>query len=75
MDPLSEAGLQGLAAETSLATHKHSFSIFRWKTLHNFQEGESKNTKCKPWLQKDGASGKASHLPYIATWVSLEGNL
>ena len=75
MDSLREAGLQDEVAGTSIATLKHSSSIFRWKTLHNFQEGESKNTKCKPWLQKDGASGKASHLPYIATWVSLEGNL
>ena len=74
MDPLSEAGLQGLAAETSLATHKHSFSIFRWKTLHNFQEGESKDTKCKPCLQNIGASSKDSYPPFIATWASLEDN-
>ena len=74
MDPLREAGLQDEVAGTSLATRKHSSSIFHWKTLHNFQEGESKNTKFKPWLQKDGASGKASHPPYIAAWASLEDN-
>ena len=28
LDPLREAGLQGLVAETSLATRKHSSSIF-----------------------------------------------
>ena len=65
-DPLREAGLQGLAAETSLATRKHSSSIFCWKTLHNFQEGKSKNTKCKPWLQKVGASSKASYPLFLA---------
>ena len=41
MDPLIEAGLQDLVVETSLATRKHSSSIFCWKTLRNFQEGES----------------------------------
>ena len=66
MDPLREAGLQGLAVETSLATRKHSSSIFCWKALHNFQEGESKNTKYKPWLQKVGASGKASYPPFYS---------
>ena len=48
MDPLREAGLQGLAAETSLVTCKFSSSIFCWKALCKFQEDESKNTKCKP---------------------------
>ena len=66
MDPLREAGLQALAVETSLATRKHSSSIFCWKALHNFQEGESKNTKYKPWLQKVGASGKASYPPFYS---------
>ena len=74
MYPLREAGLQGLAVETSLATRKYSSSIFCWKTLHNFQEGKSKNTKCKPWLQKVGASGKSSYPPLIAVWASLEDN-
>ena len=74
MDPLREAGLQDEVAGTSLATRKHSSSIFHWKTLHNFQEGESKNTKCKPWLQKNGDFGKASHPPYIAARASLEDN-
>ena len=58
VDPMRAAGLQGLAAETSLATHKHSSSIFCWKALCKFQEGESKNTKYKPWLQNAGASSK-----------------
>ena len=51
MDPMRAVGLQGLAAETSLATRKYSSSIFCWKTLRNFQEGESflnKNTNCEP---------------------------
>jgi hypothetical protein len=74
MDPLREARLQDLAAETSFVTRKLSSSIFCWKTLHKFQEGESKNTKCKLWLQIVGASGKASHPPYIAMWASLEDN-
>ena len=48
MDPLREAGLQDEVAVTSLVTRKFSSNIFFWKTLHKFQEGESKNTKCKP---------------------------
>ena len=51
MDPMREVGLQGLPVETSLSTHKYSSSIFCWKTLHNFKEGESflnKNTNCEP---------------------------
>ena len=74
MDPLREAGLQSFAAETSLATRKYYSSIFCWKKLHNFQEGESKNTKCKTWLQKVGASSKAYHPPYIAAWALLVDN-
>ena len=74
MDPLREAGLQDEVAGTSLVTSKFSSSIFCWKTLHKFQEGESKNTKGKPWLQIVGASGKASHPPYIVAWASLEDN-
>ena len=74
MDLLRVEGLQGLAVETSLATRNHSSSIFCWKTLNKFQEGKSKNTKCKPWLQKVGASGKASYPPLIAAWASLEDN-
>src|SRR6185312_8903193 len=73
MDPLREAGLHDEVAETSLVTRKFSSSIFCWRTLHKFQEGKSKNTKGKPWLQIVGASGKASHPPYIAAWVSLGG--
>ena len=51
MDPLREAGLQDEVAGTSLVTRKFSSIIFCWKTLYNFQEGKSKNTKGKPWLQ------------------------
>ena len=58
MDPSREARLQGLATETSLVTRKLSSSIFCWKGLYKLQEGESKNTKCKPWLLNDGAPGK-----------------
>ena len=36
MDPLREAGLQDEVIGTFLATRKHSSSVFRWKTLHNF---------------------------------------
>ena len=66
MDLLRVAGLQGLAVETSLATRKYSSSIFCWKTVHNFQEGENKNAKCKLGLQKVGASGKASYPPFYS---------
>ena len=48
MDLQREAGLQDEVAGTSLVTRKLSSSIFCWKALHKFQEGESKNTKCKP---------------------------
>ena len=74
MDPMRALGLQDEVVGTSLVTHKFSSSIFYWKELHKLQEGESKNTKCKPWLQKDGASGKASYPPFIAVWTSLEDN-
>ena len=75
MDPMRAVGLQGLAAETSLATHKYSSSIVCWIILRNFQEGESflnKNTNCKPWLQWSDASGEASCPPFIAAWASLD---
>ena len=48
MDPSREAGLQEEVAVTSLVTRKFSSSIFCRKGLHKLQEGESKNTKCKP---------------------------
>ena len=35
-----------------------SSSIFCWEELHKSQEGESKNTKEKPWLLHFGASAK-----------------
>ena len=73
MDPLREAGLQDGVAGTSLFTRKFSSSIFCWKALHKFQEGESKNTKCKSWLQITGASGIAFHPPFTATWGSTRG--
>ena len=45
MDPMRALGLQDEVAGTSLVTRKFSSSIFCWKELHKFQEGESKNTK------------------------------
>ena len=50
--------MQEEAAETSLITRKFSSSISCWKELHKSQEGESKNTKEKPWSLHFGASGK-----------------
>ena len=50
MDPMRTLGMQEEAAETSLATHKFSSSIFCWEELHKSQECESKNTKQMPWL-------------------------
>ena len=73
MDPLREAGLQDEIAGTSLDTRKFSCCNFSWKALHKFQKGESKNTKCKPWLQIAGASGKTSHPPFIAAWSFTGG--
>ena len=58
MDPSREAGLQDEVAGTSLVTRKFSSSIFCWKELHKIQEGESKNTKNKPWLLHFDASSK-----------------
>ena len=58
MDPMRAVEMQEEAAETSLVTRKFSSSIFCWKELHKIQEGESKNTKDKPWLLYVGASGK-----------------
>ena len=48
MDSMRALGMQEEIAETSLVTCKFSSSIFCWKALCKFQEGESKNTKCKP---------------------------
>ena len=58
MDPSKEAGLQDEVAGTSLVTRKFSSSIFCWKGLHKLLDGESKNTKDKPWLLHVGASSK-----------------
>ena len=58
MDPMRTSGMQEEAAETSLVTRKFSSSIFCWKKLRKIQEGESKNTKDKPWLLHFGASTK-----------------
>ena len=57
MDLLREAGLQDEVAGTSLVTRKFSSTIFCWKTLCKFQEGEGRNTKRESWLQSSGASG------------------
>ena len=56
MDPMRTLGMQKEVEETSLATRKFSSSIFCWEELHKSQEGESKNTKEKPWLLHFGAS-------------------
>ena len=58
MDPMRTLGMQKEAEETSLATRKFSSSIFCWEELHKSQEGESKNTKEKPWPLNFGASAK-----------------
>ena len=58
MDPMRAWEWQDEVAETFLVTRKFSSSIFYWDELHKTQEGESKNTKDKPWLLHFGASGK-----------------
>ena len=58
MDPMRTLGMQKEAEETSLATRKFTSSIFCWEELHKSQEGESKNTKQRPWLLHFGASTK-----------------
>ena len=58
MEPMRAVEMQEEAAETSLVTRKFSSSISYWKELHKSQEGESKNTKDKPWLLHFDASGK-----------------
>ena len=58
MDPMRAWEWQDEVAGTSLVTRKFSSSIFCWEGLHKLQEDKSKNTKCKPWLLNDGASGK-----------------
>ena len=58
MDPTKALGTQEEAAETCLVTRKFSSSIFCWEELYKSQEGESKNTKEKPWLLHFGASAK-----------------
>ena len=59
MDPMRTLGMQEEVAETSLATRKLFSSIFCWEELHKSQEGESKNTKEKPWSLYFGAFGKS----------------
>ena len=58
MDPMRAREWQDEVAGTFLVTRKFSSSIFCWNELHKSQEGESKNTKDKPWLLHFGASGK-----------------
>ena len=58
MDPMRAWDWQDEVAGTFLVTRKFSSSIFCWKGLHKLQEGESKNTKDRPWLLYIGASGK-----------------
>ena len=58
MDPVRAWEWQDVVAGNSLDTRKFSSSIFCWKGLYILQEDENKNTKCKPWLLNDGASGK-----------------
>ena len=59
MDPMRALGMQDEVAGISLDTHKFSSSIFCWDELHKSQEGESRNTKDKPWLLHFGVSGKS----------------
>ena len=66
MDPMRTLGMQEEAAETSLATCKFSSSIFCCEELHKFQEGESKNTKERPWLLHFGASAKGLSLAFYS---------
>ena len=66
-DPMRALGMQEEAVETSLVTRKFFSSIFCWKELHKSQEGESKNTKEKPWSLHFGAPSKGLLLPFIAT--------
>ena len=73
MDLMRALGMHEEAAETSLVTRKFSSSIFCWKELHKIQEGESKNTKDKPWLLHFGAFGKGLSPPFIATRGLTEG--
>ena len=58
MDPMRARKWQDEVAGTSLVTRKFSSRIFCWEELHKSQEGESKNTKEKPWLLQFGASAK-----------------
>ena len=44
MDVMRALGLQDEVAGTSLVTRKFSSSIFCWKALRKFQEGEGRNT-------------------------------
>ena len=67
MDPMRALGMQDEVAGTSLVTRKFSSSISCWNKLQKSQEGESKNTKDKPWLLHFGAFGKGLSLPFIAT--------
>ena len=67
MNPMRALGMQEEAIETSLVTRKFSSSIFCWKELHKSQEGESQNTKEKPWSLHFGAPSKGLPLPFIAT--------
>ena len=58
MDLMRALGMQDEVARISLDTRKFSSSIFCWDELHKSHEGESRNTKDKPWLLHFGASGK-----------------
>ena len=66
MDSMRALGMQDEVAGTSLVTRKFSSSIFCWEELHKSQEGESKNTKEKPWLLHFGASAKSLSLAFYS---------
>ena len=66
MDPMGARKWQDEVAGTSFVTRKFSSSIFCCEELYKSQEGESKNTKEKPWLLHFGASAKCLSLAFYS---------
>ena len=68
MDLSREAGLQGLAAETSLVTRKFSSSIFfAGKDYTNIRRARTRTPNTSHSFRMLVLLAKASHSPFIAT--------
>ena len=72
MDPLREAGLQGLAVETTLATRKHSSSIFLLENTTQLSGGREQEHQMQA-MASEGWCFWQDLLPTLYSHVSFTG--